>query len=187
MYEALLVTLLYLFCLSIECISFVVFITSVYHNFPIAAPLVMGMWPKFSKRGVVCAQVGPRWVAIGSVPTPLSRTFGPITAGGSLAQHYRKAHHRHQSVFGVGGDWTPDLLYNYQRLFALFNRYIIVNLYQLYFPPSYFSSQPNKWVFYFSTFPFFQSNTNERKLRVYLVTVFSLYFLFLKTVFYFWN
>ena len=82
---------------------------------------------------------------------------------------------RNQSIFDVDGNWTPDLLYNYQILFVLFNRYIIVNLYQLYFPLSYFSSQPNKWVFYFSTFPSFQSITNERKLNFfYLPTFLSL-------------
>ena len=26
---------------------------------------------------------------------------------------------RHQSVFGIGGDWTPDLLYKHQRLYQL--------------------------------------------------------------------
>ena len=41
-----------------------------------------------------------------------------------------------------------------------------VNLFELHFPSSHFSSQTNKWVFYLSTFPFFQPNTYERKLNL---------------------
>ena len=33
------------------------------------------------------------WVIIGPVLTPLSRTLGPSTVGGSPTQHYKKAHH----------------------------------------------------------------------------------------------
>ena len=69
--------------------------------------------------------------------------------------------------------------------FLLPNSDIIVNLYKLYFLSSHFSSQPNKRVFILPTFLSSQPNTYERKLRVCLVTVFSPYFLFSKTIFYF--
>ena len=46
-----------------------------------------------SKQGIVCAQAGPKWVVIKPVSTPLLRTFRPSTAGGSPAQHCKKAHH----------------------------------------------------------------------------------------------
>ena len=43
----------------------------------------------------------------------------------------------------------------------------MVNLYQLYFLLSHFLSQPNKKVFYPSTFLPFQPNTNEEKLNFF--------------------
>ena len=43
----------------------------------------------------------------------------------------------------------------------------MVNLYQLYFSPSHFSSQPNKKVFHPSTFPPLQPNTNKGKLNFF--------------------
>ena len=47
----------------------------------------------------------------------------------------------------------------------------MINLYQLYFSPSHFLSQPNKNIFHLSTFPPLQSNTNEEKLNfVYPLT-----------------
>ena len=57
-------------------------------------------------------------------------------------------------------------------------RDIIVNLYQLHFSSSHFSSQPNKLVFNLSTFPSSQSNTNERKLKSLLSFHFSILFSF---------
>ena len=42
------------------------------------------------KRGIVCAQARPKWVAVGPVPTPLLKTFGLNTVGGSSAQHCKK-------------------------------------------------------------------------------------------------
>ena len=44
----------------------------------------------FSKRDIVCVQFGPRWVAIGPVPTLLSKTLGPSVAGGNLAQNHKR-------------------------------------------------------------------------------------------------
>ena len=49
----------------------------------------------------------------------------------------------------------------------IFSKDIMVNLYQLYFSSSHFLSQPNKKVFYPSTFPPFQLNTNEGKLNLF--------------------
>ena len=43
----------------------------------------------------------------------------------------------------------------------------MINLYQLHFLFSYFSSQPNKKIFHPSTFPPLQSNTNERSLNLF--------------------
>ena len=43
----------------------------------------------------------------------------------------------------------------------------MVNLYLLHFSSSHFLSQLNKKVFYPSTFPPFQPNTNERKLNLF--------------------
>ena len=43
----------------------------------------------------------------------------------------------------------------------------MVNLYQLYFSSFHFLSQLNKKIFHSSTFPFFQSNTNEGKLNLF--------------------
>ena len=46
------------------------------------------------KRGIVCAQVRPNWVAIRPVSTPLLRILGPNTAGGSPAHfNYKKVHY----------------------------------------------------------------------------------------------
>ena len=51
--------------------------------------------------------------------------------------------------------------------FLLPNSDIIVNLYQLYFLSSHFSSQPNKRVFLLPTFLSSQPNTYERKLNLF--------------------
>ena len=37
------------------------------------------------RRGIVYAQAGPNWVAVGPVSTPLLRIFGSNTTGGNLA------------------------------------------------------------------------------------------------------
>ena len=42
------------------------------------------------RRGIVCAQAKPNWVAVGPVSTPLLRIFGLNTAGGSLARFNQK-------------------------------------------------------------------------------------------------
>ena len=42
------------------------------------------------RRGIVCAQGRPNWVAVGPVSTPLLRIFGPNTAGGSPARFNQK-------------------------------------------------------------------------------------------------
>ena len=45
------------------------------------------------KRGIVCAQAGPNWVAVGLLSTPLLKILGPNTAGGSPAHfNHKKAH-----------------------------------------------------------------------------------------------
>ena len=123
-YRVLLVTALYLFCLSSECISFVIFITFVYHNSLIAAPSVIGMWPRFfGKWSVVCAQAGPRWVTIGLVTTPSSRILGPSTVGGSLAQHHKKAHHKYNIILLHSMIWIIWYLF-YDTLWF----FIVLNL-----------------------------------------------------------
>ena len=61
----------------------------------------------------------------------------------------------------------------------LFNICMIVNLYKQYFLSSYFSSQSNKWVFYLSTFSFFQSNTCERQLNLFYPLTFLSFLHFL--------
>ena len=83
---------------SISCVLFIIFAC---HNFPVAALFAMGMWSKFGKQGVVCAQARPRWVAIGPVLTLLSRKLRPSTARGSSAQYYKKAHHSKGAFLGV--------------------------------------------------------------------------------------
>ena len=45
------------------------------------------------KRGIVCAQAGPKWVIVGPVSTLLFKTLVSNTAGGSPAQHCKKTHH----------------------------------------------------------------------------------------------
>ena len=67
--------------------------------------------------------------------------------------------------------------------YILCNKDIIVNLYKLRFLSSHFYFQPNKWVFHPPTFPPLQPNTHEEKLRICLVTVFSLIFCFQKQFF----
>ena len=42
------------------------------------------------RRGIVCAQARPNWVAVGPISTPLLRILGPSTAGGSPAQFNHK-------------------------------------------------------------------------------------------------
>ena len=74
----------------------VIFIISAYHNFLIATLPAMGMWSKSGKRDVVHAQAKPRWVAIESVLTPLSRKLGPSMARAGPAQYYKKA--RYSSI-----------------------------------------------------------------------------------------
>ena len=63
--------------------SCVIRIISTHHNFFIVALLAMGMYLKPGRRGVVCAQVRPRWVPVGPVLTPLSRKFGSSVVGSS--------------------------------------------------------------------------------------------------------
>ena len=69
------------------------------------------------------------------------------------------------------GDIIKNKKYN-----ILNNRGIKVNLYELYFSFSHFSTHPNKQVFHRSTFPSLKPNKREGKLRLCLVTVFIFYF-----------
>ena len=55
----------------------------------------------------------------------------------------------------------------------------MVNLYQLYFPISHLSSQPNKKGFCPSTFPHLQPNTNEENLNIFYLLTFSSFYNFL--------
>ena len=43
-----------------------------------------------SRRGIVCTQARPNWVAAGPVSTPILKILGPNTAGGSLAHFNQK-------------------------------------------------------------------------------------------------
>ena len=83
-------SLLFIVAKSSDCVSYIIFIISVCHNLLTVVLPAMGLWLNSSEQGIVCAQAGPKWVTIGSVPTPLLRTFGPNTAGGSQAQHCKK-------------------------------------------------------------------------------------------------
>ena len=58
--------------------------------------------------------------------------------------------------------------------YILCNKDIIANLYKLHFPSFSFSLQPNKRVFYPSTFPLLQPNTHEGKLNIFYPPTFSL-------------
>ena len=51
------------------------------------------------KRGIICAQARPKWVAVGPVSTPLLRTLGSSTAEDSPTQHCKKAHHNCYNPF----------------------------------------------------------------------------------------
>ena len=75
---------------SSDCVSYIIFIIFVCHNILTVVLPAMGLWLNFGERGIICAQAGPKWVTIGSVPTPLLRTFGPNIAGGSPTQHCKK-------------------------------------------------------------------------------------------------
>ena len=73
--------------------------------------------------------------------------------------------------------WKYNIPYKFlikkmSTFFVLFNKDIIVNLYKFYFPSSHFSSQPNKRVFYFSTFPSCKLNTHEGKLNIFYIPIF---------------
>ena len=59
-------------------------------------------------------------------------------------------------------------------LIVLYNRGVKVNLFELNFPSFhfFFFPQTNKWVFHFSTFPFFQLNTYEKKLNLFYLSTF---------------
>ena len=52
------------------------------------------------------------------------------------------------------------------------NKGIIVNLYKLHFPSSYFCLKPNKKVFHPLTFPPLQPNTQERKPNIFYTPTF---------------
>ena len=82
--------ILFIVTKSSDCVSYIIFIISAYHNLLIVVLLAMGLWLNSSERGIICTQAGPKWVTIGLVQTSLLRTFGPNTAGGSPAQHYKK-------------------------------------------------------------------------------------------------
>ena len=83
-------SLLFIMAKSSDCVSYIIFIISVCHNLLTVVLPTMSLWLNSGKRGIVCAQVGPKWVTIGLVSTPLLRTFEPNTAGGSPAQHCKK-------------------------------------------------------------------------------------------------
>ena len=70
--------------------------------------------------------------------------------------------------------WWVYFLMIVRKLFLILcNRCMRVILYKLHFLSPHFSSQPNKWVFRFSTFPSSQPNTNERKLNLFYSPNFS--------------
>ena len=56
---------------------------------------------------------------------------------------------------------------NKSIFYLLCNKGIIVNLYKSHFLSSHFSFQPNKRVFYSSTFSPLQPNTHEGKLNIF--------------------
>lgn len=85
---------IYLFYLNSKCISlfFLLYLSAITLSYQLRLSWVRDQ-SFFDKRGIVCVQAGLRWVTIGLVPTPSSRTFGPSTTGGSPTQHHKKAHH----------------------------------------------------------------------------------------------
>ena len=116
-----------LFILSNGKRAFFYIITSACYNSSIAALPAIGMWPKFWRTRHSLCTSRPRWVTIGPVLTLLSRTLGPSTTLGNLAQHLKKAHHKHKGslwkqsqTLKIKVYFNQFLIFEYDQDFPIF-------------------------------------------------------------------